>query len=432
MMLVRNKIFASPFLFLIRNLKPLSGLWSASLVVAGANFGAVLLIVTGAPVEIYAAYTIGQAFVALAAAWTDGGLSSTLNVLAAQRGDKGTVFEAYRASGLKYSRLIVPFGYLAVLLVGIVLLLFGRALLDVKLEFYALAGFALAGLIQARTNFCGALLYAAGEFKTYNLSLALPALVRLLLIGLALWFLGRLELNLLLGVTLLPGLLGWGLAWRGLQRVRQKLAIDPNQKQTVEVETEVRQFLKPSLYAVILDSLGYNLNTLGASLYTTSLALAAFGVFQRLNQIISMFANPLIQYVTRKLRLLPESGERNQKELLYITSFVVLYSLYSLLALAGYSLAGNWLGHYSLKYPLEFGVFLLTNGLGYLTLILNSVLAARGRASHRVPGTFLQLATLSALIFLLHPGQLLLIVLFHALSLLTTVIYYGYLFARRD
>lgn len=431
-MLIKDKIFAGSFLFLAKNLKPLSGLWSASLLVAGANFGAVLLIVSKAPVEVYAAYTVGQALLALAAAWTDGGLASTLNVLAAQPGDKKEVLEIYRAVGLKYSWRIVPFGYLATLGVAAVLLLFGGGMLGVKVEFYVLAGFALIGLIQSRTSFCAALLYATGEFKRYNLSQALPAIARLVLIGAAILFTNTLGLDLLLGLTLLTGLFGWAIAFYGLQQTRRRLPSSSLTEPPEEIEQRVKRFLKPSFYAVVIDSLGFNLNTLGASLFTTSVPIAAFGVFQRLNQIITMFAGPLIQYVTRKLRLVPASNERKQKELLYIFSFMLMYGLYGLLALVCYALAGAYLDHYSLKYPVEFAVFLVTNGLGYLTLVFNSVLVARGGANHRVAGTLLQLISLALLIFLLHPGNLLLIVSFHALSLLFTVIYYGYLFASRS
>ena len=72
---------------LARHLQPLALLWSASVLVAGMNFLATLLIVAKASPDTFAAYAVGLSVLMIGSNWSDAGLASTLQVLATQPGN---------------------------------------------------------------------------------------------------------------------------------------------------------------------------------------------------------------------------------------------------------------------------------------------------------------------------------------------------------
>lgn len=423
--IIANKFFFSQLSY---HLKPLAGLWFASVLVSATNFIAIFMIVAYSPVEVYAAYTIGQAILALSSAWSDGGLANTMQVMAAQHGNQRGALELYKKAGMKFSLRIVPFAYAAVLIVAGLLMKFSKVLEGV--DFYALAGFGLVGVLNSRANFSTALLYAIGNFKNYSISRSVGASVRPFLVVVAVLTTNTLQLNLLVAIELLASLFGWAVAYYYGRMSIARIASSPVIECQEEVNFKVKQFLKPSFFAVWFGSMGHNLNLFGASLFAMNISIAAFGVFQRLNQIFGMVAGPLISYGSRRLRLLSETTDRRRKEVLSIYGILFIYGGYIIVCILAYNIAGVYFQHYSLDYPLEFFIFLVINGVGYLTVALNSILLARCDASHLVPGTLMQFVSISILIAVIHPDNLLQIVSLQGASLLLTVFYYGYLFIR--
>jgi len=415
---------------LSEHLNPLIGLGSVSVTASIANFLAIFMIVVYSPLEVYAAYTIGQAILALSSAWSDGGLANTMQVMAAQQGDQRGAFELYKKAGMKFSWRIVPFAYLTILALVYVLLQFSNVL--VKVDFYVLAGFGVIGILNARASFCSALIYAVGQFKSYSISRSAAAPARPLLIGTAVLACETLRLDVLMTVEMLASLFGWGIANYYLKVGTKRLAPSPCIEHQKDIDSKVKRFLKPSLFAVSFGSLAHNLNIIGSSLFAINISIAAFGVFQRINQIFATFSGTLIPYGSRRLRLISESADRRQKEIFSVYGIMLTYGGYSFLCILLYQIAGRYFEHYSLNYPVEFFIFLVVNGLGYLTVTLNSILLARGGAHHLIPGTLMQLISIAVLISLVHPNSLIQIVSIHGASLLPTLSYYGFLFAHRD
>ena len=420
----------SSFLQLSHHLKPLAGLWSASALVSAGNFIAIFTIVAYSPVEVYAAYSIGQAILALSSAWSDGGLANTMQVMAAQHGNQRGALELYKKAGMKFSLRIVPFAYAAILIMAGVLMKFSKLLEGV--DFYVLAGFGLVGVLNSRANFSTALLYAIGNFKSYSISRAVAASARPFLVVAAVIGINTLQLNVLVAIEVLASLFGWAVACYYGRMAITRMTSSPVIECQEEVNVKIKQFLKPSFFAVIFRSLGHNLNVFGASLFAMNISIAAFGVFQRLNQIFGMVAGPLISYGARKLRLIPKTTDRRRKEILSIYGILFIYGGYSIVCILVYNIAGAYSRHYSLDYPLEFFIFLAVNGVGYLIVALNSILLARGNARHLVPGTLMQLVSISILIAVICPDNLFEIVSLQGASLLPTVFYYGYLFAKNQ
>lgn len=405
------------------------GLWSASFSFAGANFLTTFLVILNSPVTVYAAYTTGQALLALSAAWSDGGLTNTMRVMAAQQDKQITNLHFYRKIGMKYSWRIVPFAYALILIIIGILLQFSTAFKDV--DFYILALFGAIGVIASRTNFNSALIYACGNFKQYNWALVLPALIRLFLIGMAILMQGSLSLNTLALLTLAPAVFGWFLVFYYLKAILKNMPSGSETANEEEINAKIKRFLKPSFYSVVLSSIAYNLTLIGSSLFATSASIAAYGVFQRVNRIVMTFVGTLNEYVSRRLYLMPTSQLRKQQGILYTLSCMAIYSIYSILAIGVYVFSIKFFDHYSLHYPVEFAIFLVANGVGYLHVIFDSILASYGTARHRILGTTLSCTVGMLVVFLLRPDTLFLMVCMEGAIVLPVAAYYAYLFFRR-
>ena len=413
---------------LTRHLQPLTLLGAAAVLVGGTNVLSTLLIVARTSPDVYAAYTVGLSILMLASNWSDAGLASTLQVLATQPGNDRRGLEQYKEVGLRYAKRIVPLGLsITVGLTGI--LFFQSQVFQAQGNFYLLAAFAVTGVVAARTGFWNALLYSSGNFKESSAVQAIPAVARVIFILIAIIVTG-LNFGVLLMVTLLPAVLGWGLArfaWR-----RSILATPCGRAQESEAETDlrVRQFLKPTLMSVVFNSVSYNVTLLGTSFFTAGVPIAVYGIFLRLNQIISTFSGVLIPYKARQLRLGPSETSRKRKGVLFIGSGLVIYLAYSLLAMFAYQILGKYVRHYSLDYPFEFAIFLFYNGVGHVVVMLDAVLASFGCVSHRLLGSAMLGIINTALVPLLRPKSLLLMLTIDTASIFPTMLYYAWVFRR--
>ena len=412
-----------------QHLKPLAGLWSAGMVTAGMNFLATLLIIAQTPAYTYASYTVALSILMLSAGWTDGGLSGTLSVLAVQPGNEREKLALYRRVGRKYAWRIVPVAYLVVVGIALVILRYSQVFRG-QTTLIMLAAFGAIGIASSRAAFYGSLLHACGKFRQYNIVQVSPPVMRILLIGVVLSSGGSLSFDVLLGITLIPAVFGWGLAAYLLHVTFKAMPSNPGGERETEVDRQVKRFLKPTLYSVVLNALIYNVTVLGASFFTGGVAIAAFGVFLRLNTIITMMAHPLNGYVARRLRLAPTSQARRKAAIHYIVGFTLGFIVYIALASTVYRVLGTYLHHYSLDYPLEFLIFLLGGGLGSLYVILDLILASSGDASHRYVGALLFAGLNTLLIPILRPSSLLTMVVISAVSVLPALLYYNYRFVR--
>jgi len=392
------------------------------------NFLATLLIVAKASPDTFAAYTVGLSVLMLAANWSDAGLANTLQVLATQYGNERERLEQYKKVGLRYAMRIVPIGF-ALLLGLAAILYFQSQVFRSQDSFYLLAAFAVIGVVAARTSFWNALLYSSGNFKRSSIVQAVPAVVRVILIVAAITITG-LNFGLLMVLTLLPVVLGWGLSWYAWWRTIVAMPCASGQQSEAETSAEVWRFLKPTMASVIFNSLSYNITLLGASFFTTGVAIAGYGIFLRLNQVISIFLGVLTAYVARQLRLMPSLAVRKQRGIVFIIGALLIYLAYTLVAMATYRVLSLHIHHYSLDYLLEFAVFLFGSGIGYTTVILDAVLASFGRADHRLLGSAALVGLNAVLILLMRPNNLFLMVIIDTLSILPTLFYYVWVFRQ--
>lgn len=414
---------------LAQHLKPLSLLWSTSVLVAGTNLLTTLLIVAKASSDVYAAYTVGLSVLMLATNWTDVGLASTLQVLATQPSNDRGQLEQYKKVGLRYAGRIVPIGFIAVLGLATVLY-FQSQVFRPEDSFYVLVAFGVVGVVTVRTNFWSTFLYASGIFKKWSAVQAAPAVTRVILIVAAIAVTG-LSFGTLLVATLLPAMLGWGLARYAWSRTILAMPSGPSQESEAETDARVWQFLKPTLASVVFNSISYNVTLLGSSFFTAGVSIAAYGVFARLNQVIVVLVGPLNVYLGRQLRMVVSAPERKRKGTVYLAAGVLVYMVYGILAFTAYLLLSQYLNHYSLDYPLEFFVFLLSNLLGYMFVMLDTVLSSTGAASHRFLGALLYCGVNASLIAILRPGNLLIMVIIDTVSPLPAVGYYLYRFINK-
>jgi O-antigen/teichoic acid export membrane protein len=413
---------------LTRHLQPLALLWSASVLVAGMNFLATLLIVAKASPDTFAAYAVGLSVLMIGSNWSDAGLASTLQVLATQPGNDRRGLEQYKEVGLRYAKRIVPLGLS--ITVGLTGVLFSKSqVFHAQGNFYLLAAFAVIGVLAARTSFWNALLYSSGNFKRSSIVQAVPAVVRVILIGTAITLTG-LNFGLLMVLTLLPVLLGWGLARYAWWRTIAAMPCPSGQQRDVETNAEVWRFLKPTMASVIFNSVSYNITLLGASFFTTGVSIAGYGLFQRINQAIVVLIGPLNTYVGRQLYM-ASPVERRHKGRLYLVAGTSIYMIYGFVAVFIYWLLRQHVHHYSLNFQVEFIVFLLSNLFGFLFGMLDTVLVSTRTADHRIFGSFLFICLNTLLILILHPDNLLLMVIIDATCVLPSVVYYGYLFMRK-
>ena len=113
-----------------------------------------------------------------------------------------------------------------------------------------------------------------------------------------------------------------------------------------------------------------------------------------------------------------------------MSSGLVIYLAYSLIAMFAYQILGKYVRHYSLDYPFEFAIFLFYNGVGHVVVMLDAVLASFGRASHRLLGSAMLGIINTALVPLLRPKSLLLMLTIDTVSILPTMLYYAWVFRR--
>lgn len=413
------------FVSMTRHLKPLALLWSASALVSGMNFLGMLLIIANVSTDVFAAYTVGLSILMLASTWSDSGLARTLQVLAAQSGNERERLEQYKKIGVRYATRIVPIGF--VIVFGLAGALFLQSqIFHAQGGFYLLAAFAVVGVVTARTGFWNALLYASGHFKRSSIVQAMPAVIRVILIGAAI---ATTELNfgMLMLLTLLPAVLGWSLAQYEWRRSLVTMQCAPIQRSEAETSAEVWKFLKPTMASVIFNSLSYNITLLGASFFASGISIAGYGLFQRFNQIIVVLIGPLNTYIGRQLYM-TSPVERRHKGRLYLIVGTSIYMIYGFLAFFGYGLLGQHIQHYGFNFPVEFSVFLLSNLFGYLFVMLDTVMTSTGTADHRFWGTLLYVSAKALLILVLRPDNLLSMVIIDATSILPSIGYYGYWF----
>ena len=401
----------------------------SSVLVSGSNFVATLLSVTYSNVSVYSAYAIGIAVLALAASWTDGGVSSTISVLAAQSGSQKEILQSYKRIGFRYSRRRgIPAYFFLLTLVAISMSY--SSILKSSIDFIPVALFAAVGFVRSRTSLYSSFLYACGNFKSYNTSQWIPAIIRLAILPGFILTYGYLGLTALLLSVIVPGLVGYGLARYNLERMIGQMPSSPPIEDVKEMENKVRQFLNPSLYATITSSVSYNFTLLGSSLFTAGTPIATYGIFSRLAQITAMFTNPINLFASRKLRLVGSAAERKKKAQLFVYCGISGFVIYGIVALTGYLLLSKYIQHYSLGYHLAFAVFLLTHALGTLFVMLDAALVSGAQANHRIPGTLIWCILSILLVFALRPKDLLTMVCIDAFSILPATLYYGYVFSK--
>jgi hypothetical protein len=308
--------------------------------------------------------------------------------------------------------------------------MFYSSILKSSIDFIPAALFAAVGFVQSRTSLYNSLLHACGDFKSYNVSQAVPAIFRLAVLAGFIVLYGNLGLTGLLLLSIIAGLFGYGFVLYNLQRTIRQMPSSPLVQNEKEMEDKLRQFLKPSLYASIASSVSYNFTLLGSSLFTGGTPIATYGIFSRFAQITAMFTNPFNLFASRKLRLIGSATEGKKKAKLFITGGISGYAIYGIVALGVYYLLSRYIHHYSLGYHLAFAVFLLTHALGTLFVMLDAALVSRAQANHRILGTLIWCILSILLVFVLRPTDLLTMVSIDALSILPATLYYGYVFTK--
>jgi O-antigen/teichoic acid export membrane protein len=394
--------------------------------VAGANVLAILVVAGRLPAQLFATYTIGLAILALASAFADGGLATTITILGAQRGDQRETLERYRRAGVKHSYILVPASCVVVLVI-IVAVSHTSTVVRVQ-DVPLLMSFALTGVVSARTSFSAALLYAVGRFGPYNLCQITPSLVRLILLGTAVLLLRRLELSLIAAILLASAVTGWGLAVWWVRTTQKTIRPSEAAPAQTDVNRAVSRFLWPLYAGVILGAIVGNINILGSSVFAAGVFIAVYGIFLRMNQVYAVFASPLNQFVSRSLRLTSTQGARLRKGFLYLAISVAVYGAYAGAALGLYVLLGRFISHYALRYPIQFGLFLVFEALGNTYASLDAILIAIVRPWYRIPGMLITGATTLVVLLVLRPKNLSQIILVDASGVAACLLYYWVVF----
>ncbi|MDD4933210.1 MAG: hypothetical protein PHO89_07075, partial [Methylacidiphilaceae bacterium] len=384
----------------------LGQLWSSSAISTGANALALGLIVSRVSESTFAAYAAAQVVTSLALAWTDGGVSGGLQLLASQEGRGRARWEAFRVAGFSMSLRITVAMMLPLAAIVIALHAFAKVVVGVPIGVLAL--FAATGLIQARSLFCSSLVYAAGGFGSYSAVQIGAPLLRLALVSAALFFLrgGSVGLVALLACDLVSSAFGWWLASRSLRS--QRKGWEPTEgggsSDALAIRRELGSFVRPSFQATVLTSLSGVGGTLAGSFFASPPAVAIYSLFLKVCQMMMVAVGPLASYVARRFRLAVDDSARARKNRLLLVGLGIAYPPVALLAMACYLTLGRWIHHYVFAYPWCFALFLCVNGLGTAYALLDLVLASWGEAGHRPLASWLGLGKL-VLLFCLRPAS---------------------------
>lgn len=409
----------------------LSRLWFVSIAVSGLNFASTILIVARTSATLFAEYTVALSLMTVGAALMDGGLSNTFGMLAVDTTEAGKRFQLFRALLSEYRPRVLALGLIASvglgLLVGWNSTVFGRSG-----TWWAVIPFTVIGAGVAWSSQLNSLLYARGRFVSYVTVLLAPAILRMVLILIAVGAAGSFTFSTLFFITLTSTMLG--LVCAGLAMRREPLPQDAAAAIGISERREVKAFLAPTATSTILNGLTFHVTAVGGSFYAQGAAVATYGVFMRANTIVSMLFTPTSQYVGRHLRARGEHPSRTSTENRYLLFILLAFTLYAGVSLIVYHAAGQRYRHYALGQTVAYAIFLLYSGLGCCQLTLDGILAARGRARHRIPGTLMLCLLNVLLIPAIRPGTIRSLAVIDALSMLSIVIYYGWelVLARRS
>ncbi|VVM06544.1 hypothetical protein MAMC_01142 [Methylacidimicrobium cyclopophantes] len=405
-----------------RHGRGLGALFASNLVGYGGNFLCLLLIVTHCPVDVFAAYTVAQAVQALAAGWFDAGLGSSIQTLVARGGPESA--GVYRSASWRWTLATVP-SVLLVLALGSFSLPHWERQPNPFLSPYLLTGFVGVGLIQARVLLASSLAFAEGRIDRFCLLQGVASLGRLLLVLLLLWLRGTLAFSSLLLVEAGAASLTWGVAsWA------KRPAVDSfSPAETLAARQRLRDFLLPSMPSVFLGGLASTVTLFGGSLFAAPAAIASYGIFQKVGQLVVFAWGPINQYVGRHLCVQSSRTRRGNAERRYLLGALAGYVFFAMVMMGIYVVAGRCSQHYSLLHPLAFALYLVGLGGGLAYVSLDTVLASRGAADHRLAGAFL-VAIRTALVAILRPSGLVLLIALDTFTLFPVIGYFLYRLAR--
>ncbi|CAI9084869.1 hypothetical protein A7K93_08110 [Candidatus Methylacidiphilum fumarolicum] len=384
--------FISPLQFydkLIQLLKKhfpaLIHLWSSSGIVSLANAISIFLLVTKCPKNIFASYAIAQAISFLVNAWTDGGISLAIQILAAQDANNKIHFENYKKESLRLSlRIFLVMGFS---LWGIIYFFHNKGKFFEEIPLALISSFFLVGLFQTRQSFCLSFLYALGRFNHYSWLQTFSPLFRLVFLIIILYFI-RYPVNLitLLSLDLVAYGLGWFLSGSFLRKIQNRLLtnnLNSNAPIPHNIRQELWKFVFPSLQTNVLLSLVHWSGTLFGALFATDTVVAIYSIFQRCNQIFMLAIGPINNYIGRRLRLIRDVTERvskAKKSLFFIAS---VYPFLSFFLYGVYIIGSKHFHHYVFEYPNTFIIFLITAFFGIIYSLLDIILSSWGQANHR-------------------------------------------------
>jgi hypothetical protein len=400
--------------------RTLSQLWFVSVALSGLNFISTIVIVARTGATVFAEYTVALSLMTVGTALMDGGLASTFGMLAVDATAAGKRYQAFRALLAEYRLKILALGTIASLALAVFV---GRnSAVFASGWWWAIVPFVAVSAAMARSSQLNSLLYARGRFRSYGVVMLAPPVLRMCLVIAVVSGFGSFTLPTLFVITLASPLLG--LVWAEIAVNREALPPDAAPGIGSSERREVAEFLAPTATSVILSGITFQLTAVGGSFYAGGPAIATYGVFMRANTIVSMLFGPTSQYVGRHLRAKGAVPSRNALENRYLLLTVLAFVLYACVSLIVYHALGLRYAHYALGQTRAYAVFVFYSGLGCLQLALDGILAARGRARHRVPGTVMLCLLNAVLIPIVRPDTISSLVLIDATSMLSIVAYY--------
>ena len=378
------EFYSKIFSLFKRHFPILVPLWSSSGIVSLTNALSIFLLVAKTPKYIFASYAIAQAITFLVNVWTDGGVSSAIQVLAAQDENNKAHFETYKKESLKVSvRLILIMG----LLLWVIIFLFHyKGKFFEKIPLTLIKAFFLVGLLQSRQSFCLSFLYALGKFNHYSWLQTFSPIFRLFCLIIILYFFCfSVSLMTLFCIDFISYGLGWLLCGYFLNKIENRLSSKNinNIIITQNIRNELWKFVFPSLQSSVLLSIAHWSGTLFGALFATDTVVAIYSIFQRCNQILLLAFGPLNNYIGRKLRLIHAITERFFKAKKYLFFIAIIDILFSILLYGVYILANKYYHHYIFEYPNTFIIFLFSAYFGIIYCAMDTILSAWGKATHR-------------------------------------------------
>ena len=409
--------------------RALSQLWFVSVAVSGLNFISTILIIARTSAMVFAEYTVAFSVMTIAAALVDGGLASTVGVLAVDQTPEGLRFKTFSALLREYRRKVLAIGLFVSVALAVIVGRNSAPFRDVG-TWRAVLPFVVAGAVMALNSQLNSLLYARGRFTWFGTALLVPAILRTCLVAAGVVTLGTFTLSSLFVITLASTLLGFLCSSSALNREFRRhqgpVMIG------IPARRELKTFLAPTATATILNSLSYQVTAVGGSFYAGGSAIATYGVFTKGIQIMAMLFTPASAYVGRHLRSMGDSPSREATENRYLLVIILSFALYAGITLIVYRALGQHYNHYALGQTAAYSVFVLYSGLGCCQVTLDGILAARGRARHRIPGALMLCILNTFLIPIVRPSTIWSLVLIDATTMVPIVGYYWWeLFVAR-